>query len=145
MYHDVLLALYLTIMLYILISGRSRPVANSMSCRVHEIPTSTEMPSFTTPVRLEHQFGLLQCVANIAGIIARTGTYVAPTGIFLRMSTPGLALILWPIGGAISLLSSLVFSKPGTTYPKCSEAYLYLRMLLQCVCHKSCSQIGATD
>ena len=108
MYHGILQALYLIIMLYMLISGRSRPVADSLSCRVHQTPTSTEIPPFTTPDRLKHQFGLFQCIAIIAGIIAGTGIYVAPMGIFLRLSSPGLALIIWPIGAAIGLLSSQV-------------------------------------
>ena len=86
------------------------------------------MQATHTPVGLKRRFGLFQCVIIIVGIITGTGIYVAPTGIFLRISSPGLALILWPIGGAISLLSSLVFAELGTTYPECGDAYLYLRI-----------------
>ena len=96
---------------------------------VHQkITTAKSMRPLATPVRLKRRFGLFHCVAIIAGIIVGTGVYVAPTVIFLRISSPGLALILWPIGGAISLLSSLVFAELGTTYPECGDAYLYLRI-----------------
>ncbi|KAK2145671.1 hypothetical protein LSH36_664g00029 [Paralvinella palmiformis] len=55
-------------------------------------------------VALERKVGLLSSIGLIVGIIIGSGIFISPTGVAEGAGSVGLSLILWGIGGIITLL-----------------------------------------
>lgn len=62
----------------------------------------------------------------IVGIVIGSSIYRTPQLIFGNVSSPALGMVLWFVGGVLSLCGALVYAELATTYPRCGGEYNYL-------------------
>lgn len=83
----------------------------------------------TEEVRLKRQLGLLHGVSIVAGLVIGVGIFVSPGGVILHTGSAGLSLVMWVVGGILSLLGSLTFAEIGLVIPQFGAHYAYLRIM----------------
>ena len=86
--------------------------------------TVTDSPK----VELKRHFHSLQSMALVSSFIIGTGIYLGPTGVLQRMTSPGLALIIWTIMGFVGIVDGIVYAEYATVFPRCGCSYLYLEI-----------------
>ncbi len=74
----------------------------------------------------EAKLGLFDAVSIIVGIIIGVGIFETPPKIFEQVSHPGLALLVWVLGGALALVGALCFAELASAYPRSGGEYVYL-------------------
>jgi len=80
-------------------------------------------------VRLKRQLGLVHGVGIVAGLVIGSGIYISPRGVILHAGSAGLSLILWVVGGALSMLGALTFAEIGLVIPQSGAIYAYMRFM----------------
>jgi APA family basic amino acid/polyamine antiporter len=63
----------------------------------------------------------------MVGIIIGSGIFRSPAAIAKQMGNPGLILLLWGVGGALSLFGALTYAELGTMFPRSGGIYVYLK------------------
>ena len=90
------------------------------------------MASSTVPasisVELKRNFHILHTMTIVSTFIIGTGIYLGPTGVHQRITSPGLALIIWIMMGFSGMVDGLVYAEYATVFPRCGCAYLYLEI-----------------
>ena len=66
---------------------------------------------------------LWDTVSIIVGIVIGAGIYETAPLIFQNVSSPGGALAVWAIGGALSLVGALCYAELATAYPRSGGDY----------------------
>ncbi|MFP4286668.1 MAG: APC family permease [Candidatus Izemoplasmataceae bacterium] len=78
--------------------------------------------------RLQKEIGLLGGVSLLTGIMVGSGIFFIGSYVLLRTEySLGLALLVWLIGGIITLFSGLVYAELGTSLPYSGGYYVYLK------------------
>ena len=67
-------------------------------------------------VRLERRLSLHHGVAIICGLVIGSGIYISPTGVVQEAGSSGLSLILWAVGGLISIFGKYKYLSVGSAY-----------------------------
>lgn len=82
----------------------------------------------TETIGLRREVGLFGGISILAGIMIGSGIFYIG-GIVLERSggNLGLALLVWAVGGLITLLSGICFAELGAMMPKAGGYYVYLR------------------
>jgi APA family basic amino acid/polyamine antiporter len=77
---------------------------------------------------LPRLLGLGQLVVIVIGVVIGSGIFIVP-GAVLRQTggSAGLALLVWVVGGALSLLGALTYAELGAMHPKSGGLYVYIR------------------
>ena len=85
------------------------------------------MPSRT----LDRVLGLRDLILIVIGTVIGSGVFLVPGGV-LRQSggNAGPALLVWVIGGVLSLLGALAYGELGAMNPAAGGLYVYLRVAL---------------
>jgi len=65
-------------------------------------------------------------IAIVVGIVIGVGIFKTPSLVAANTSSPGLLLLLWALGGFISLLSALCNAELATAYPHPGGDYHYM-------------------
>lgn len=77
--------------------------------------------------RLRRELGLgdatLLCVAAVIG----SGIFLTPGRVLTEAGSGGVAIIVWTIGGVLSLLGALTFAELGAANPQAGGLYVHLR------------------
>jgi basic amino acid/polyamine antiporter, APA family len=81
------------------------------------------MPSSKLPRTL----GLWSSVALVVGITIGSGIFRSPAGIAQKVPDPTLMLLLWVIGGAVTLCGALSLGELAAALPETGGLYAYLR------------------
>ena len=81
-----------------------------------------------TRVELKRRFHGIHGIALLSTFIIGTGIYLGPTGVLLRITSPGLALIVWTTIGFVGMVDGLVYAEYATVFPRCGCSYLYLEI-----------------
>ncbi len=84
----------------------------------HEIDDSPASPKPTLAV--------IDVVAVIVGIVVGVGIFRAPSIVAANVGNELGFMLIWPLGGLISLLGALCYSELATTYPHAGGEYHYL-------------------
>jgi basic amino acid/polyamine antiporter, APA family len=77
---------------------------------------------------LPRLLGLRQLLAIVIGTVIGSGIFIVP-GTVMRQTggSAGLALLVWVVGGALSLLGALTYAELGAMQPKAGGLYVYIR------------------
>ncbi len=70
--------------------------------------------------------GLWDAVSIIVGIVIGAGIYETAPLIFASVSSPGMALLVWVMGGVLSLVGAACYAELASTYPRSGGDYVYL-------------------
>src|SRR6185295_13196461 len=79
------------------------------------------------PARLPRTLGLWSSVALVVGITIGSGIFRSPAGIAEKVPHPELMLLLWVLGGAITLCGALSLGELAAALPETGGLYAYLR------------------
>src|SRR5215510_12347974 len=79
------------------------------------------------PSRLPRTLGLWSSVALVVGITIGSGIFRSPAGIAQKVPDPTVMLLLWVIGGAITLCGALSLGELAAALPETGGLYAYLR------------------
>jgi APA family basic amino acid/polyamine antiporter len=76
---------------------------------------------------LLRQLNLLDTTFLVIGAVVGSGIFMTTGFIAESLPSPGLIILIWIIGGFITLCGALAFAELGTMYPKAGGQYVYLR------------------
>jgi len=80
-----------------------------------------------TSERLPRTLGLWSGVALVVGITIGSGIFRSPAGIAQKVPDPAVMLLLWIVGGAITLCGALSLGELAAALPETGGLYAYLR------------------
>jgi amino acid transporter len=92
-----------------------------MTTPAPRVAPSDEEPSTT------RQLGLMDAVSLIIGIVIGAGIYETAPFILSCVSGPGEAMLVWTIGGVLSVIGALCYAELATTYPRVGGDYFFQR------------------
>lgn len=77
---------------------------------------------------LKREISLFGGISILAGIMIGSGVFYLGSYVLMRSGmSMGLALLVWVIGGIVTLVSGLCYAELGTMMPKAGGGYVYLR------------------
>ncbi len=86
-----------------------------------------ERPAPFRSERLPRTLGLWSSVALVIGITIGSGIFRSPAGIAQKVPHPMVMLLLWVVGGAVTLCGALSLSELASALPETGGLYAYLR------------------
>ena len=81
----------------------------------------------TSRERLPRTLGLWSSVALVVGITIGSGIFRSPAGIAQKVPDPTVMLLLWIVGGAITLCGALSLGELAAALPETGGLYAYIR------------------
>src|SRR2546422_5917926 len=75
---------------------------------------------------LKRQLGLLDSTMINVGTIIASAIFIVPSTIVLHLTASGPAILVWIVGGCVSLLGALSVAELGAAMPKAGGQYVYL-------------------
>ncbi len=84
------------------------------------------MPAPTT-VSYAKRLSLFDATMLVMGGIIGAGIFLNPAVVAQRVSTPGLTVGVWVLGGAVAMAGALCFAELGALKPHAGGGYIYLR------------------
>lgn len=98
--------------------------------RVDEPRADHLRPGPSEPARLgvdlPRTIGFWGAIGIMVGVTIGSGIFATPATIAREMSSPTLILLLWAVGGALSLFGALTYAELATVYPRSGGIYNYL-------------------
>ncbi len=77
---------------------------------------------------LKREIGLFSGINVLVGIMVGSGIFYLGSYVLMRSGmSMGLALLVWLLGGIVTLISGLCYAELGAMMPKAGGSYLYLR------------------
>ena len=76
---------------------------------------------------LRRDLGLPQAMMTVVGTVIGSGIFALPAVVFARAQAPGLGVLVWLLGGLISLASCLTVAELAAAMPKAGGSYEFLR------------------
>jgi amino acid transporter len=86
-------------------------------------PLSAEDAEATAPAA---HLGLWDTVSLIFGIVIGAGIYETAPLVLANTSSPAQAILVWTLGGVLSLIGATCYAELATTYPRAGGDYVYL-------------------
>src|SRR5215471_17605284 len=84
-------------------------------------------PTPGAPIELKRQIGLYAATAITVGNIIGSGIFRSPHSVAQHLSSFGLVLGAWILGGVLSICGSLVLAELAVTHPKTGGLYVFIR------------------
>lgn len=78
---------------------------------------------------LKKTIGTFQATLLVVGIVIGSGVFYKPSTVLEAVGAPGLAIIVWIIGGLLTLAAALTLAEIGSAIPKTGGLYIYLKDL----------------
>lgn len=77
--------------------------------------------------QLKKNIGLWSAVSLVIGGIIGAGIFMRPASMAERLGSPVLLLVVWLVGGAVSMLGAMIYAELGTMFPETGGPYVYLQ------------------
>src|ERR671931_1132159 len=77
--------------------------------------------------QLRRTLSLRDLVFIVVGTVIGSGIWLTPGAVVRNSGSGGMALLVWTIGGVLSLLGALTFAELGAAKPDSGGMYTYLR------------------
>ena len=77
--------------------------------------------------RLSRSLGPLEATSVVVGTIIGTGIFLKPRVIAALVGSPPLIILVWAVGGVLSLLGALSYAELGTLFPEAGGEYIFMR------------------
>lgn len=77
---------------------------------------------------IKRRIGLVHAIALVVGGIIGSGIFISPRYVVRNASSLGETLLVWVVGGVLSLLGGLCFCELGTVIKKSGGEYVYLKL-----------------
>nr|XP_006003688.1 PREDICTED: asc-type amino acid transporter 1 [Latimeria chalumnae] len=108
--------------------GNQRKSSTSVSSKNQTMFNNVKSNQDSNPdrVTLKKEIGLISACAIIIGNIIGSGIFISPKGVLEHSGSVGLALIIWVLGGGITILGSLCYAELGVAIPKSGGDYSYV-------------------
>ncbi|XP_048259950.1 b(0,+)-type amino acid transporter 1-like [Haliotis rufescens] len=104
--------------------------------RVVEEPPSGQLETGTPPgggdedVKLQKHVGLVGGISFVVGTVIGSGIFITPQGVLQNTGSVGLCMVLWALGGVLSMLGALTYSELASVVRKSGGQYAYLNEAL---------------
>ena len=99
-----------------------------MSDNINEARIRQEEALSSEKTEFKREVGLFGGISVLAGIMIGSGIFYIGGIVLLRCGMSlGLALLVWIIGGLITLMSGICYAELGAMMPKAGGSYVYLR------------------
>ena len=91
--------------------------------------TSDEQPSHVAafPPALRKELNLFDAVSIVVGTIIGSGIFLIPSSIAAQLNTVGSVLLVWVVGGILTVFGALSLAELGSIYPGTGGLCTYLR------------------
>ena len=76
---------------------------------------------------LRRDLSLLDATMINAGTMIASAIFLVPAGIAAQVHSPGLIVLVWAVGGAVSMLGALCVAELGAMFPEAGGQFAYLR------------------
>lgn len=87
-----------------------------------------EQRDHTSEERLDRRIGLVHAIALVVGGIIGSGIFISPRYVVKYAGSIGETLLVWIIGGVLSLCGGLCYCELGTFIEKSGGDYIYLKL-----------------
>jgi basic amino acid/polyamine antiporter, APA family len=77
--------------------------------------------------QLRRTLSLRDLIVIVVGTVIGSGIFLTPGGVVRSAGSGGMALVVWTVGGILSLLGALTFAELGAAKPEAGGLYVYLR------------------
>lgn len=77
--------------------------------------------------QLRRTLGQRDLIVIVVGTVIGSGIFLTPGAVMRSAGSGGMALLVWTIGGILSLLGALTFAELGAARPHAGGLYVYLR------------------
>ena len=78
-------------------------------------------------MELKRQLGLLDATMINVGTMVASAIFIVPATIALQVHASSLTILVWVVGGAVSMLGALSVAELAAAYPEAGGQYAYLR------------------
>src|SRR5437667_836783 len=85
------------------------------------------MTSTATTTELKRELGLLDTTMINVGTMIASAIFIVPATIAAQVPGSVLMILVWVVGGVVSLLGALSIAELGAAYPEAGGQYAYLR------------------
>ncbi|EIE75810.1 hypothetical protein G6F46_000332 [Rhizopus delemar] len=100
---------------------------NSITSIESSLHTVEAGPTEKDENAVEPHMGLLSSCNMIVGLIIGSGIFASPGPVTLKVGTVGASLLVWTIGGLLSMIGALCYAELGTMITKSGGEYQYLK------------------
>ena len=76
---------------------------------------------------LKRELSLFDATTINVGTMIASAIFIVPSTVALHLHAPGLAVLVWVVGGIISLLGALCMAELGAAFPRSGGLFVYLR------------------
>src|SRR5207302_8477323 len=76
---------------------------------------------------LERSLGVFSATTLVVGSMIGSGIFIAPSLMAGQIGAPGVLLLLWLVGGVLTLLGALAYGELCATLPAAGGQYVFLR------------------
>src|ERR1043166_10032075 len=79
--------------------------------------------------QLQRKLGLWACVSIVVGSIIGSRIFMKPATMAAQLGSPLLLLLVWVIGGIVSLFGGIINAEIGCALPETGGQYVYFRYM----------------
>lgn len=81
----------------------------------------------TAPDGLRRELNLFGAVSMIVGIVIGSGIFLGVNRVAAGSGSPSLIVLVWVVGGLLTLMGALTYAELGVLYPRAGGEYVFLR------------------
>ena len=79
------------------------------------------------PLSLRRDLGIWSATSIVVGTIIGSGIFLVPTSMIQKVGSPEMVLIVFVVGGVLSLAGALSYAELASALPEAGGEYVYLK------------------